>query len=102
MKLIYGWFRYWARWLPSAREKGRVGGMTYQAYLDNIEAQTGKTPEDFLAAAKERGMVGPDVKVMEIVNWLKKDYGLGHGHAMAIVLSFRIAGAIPPAPGKKK
>lgn len=76
--------------------------MSYQAYLDNIQAKTGLTPQDFLAAAKEKGMVGPDVKVMAIVDWLKNDYGLGHGHAMAIVLSFRMAGAIPPAPEKKK
>lgn len=76
--------------------------MSFQAYIDNIYAKTGKTPEDFLASAKAKGLVGPDVKVMQIVDWLKKDYGLGHGHAMAIVLTFRIAGAIPPAPSKKK
>ena len=70
--------------------------MSFQAYIDNIYAKTGKTPEDFLKVAEAKGMVGPDVKVMEIVNWLKKDYGLGHGHAMAIVLTFRNAGAIPP------
>lgn len=76
--------------------------MSFQAYIDNIKAKTGKTPADFLEAAKAKGMVGPDVKVMQIVDWLKKDYGLGHGHAMAIVLTFRIVGAIPPAPSKKK
>ncbi len=75
--------------------------MSFQAYLDNIYAKTGMKPEDFLKAAKAKGMVGPDVKVMKIVEWLKSEYGLGHGHAMAIVLSFRIAGAIPPAPSKK-
>ena len=74
--------------------------MSFQAYIDNIHAQTGKAPEDFLKDAKVAGMVGPDVKVMEIVKWLKTQYGLGHGHAMAIVLTFRNAGAIPPV--KKK
>lgn len=69
--------------------------MSFQAYIDNIYAKTGKTPEDFLKAAKAKGMVGPDVKVMQIVNWLKADYELGHGHAMAIVLTFKKAGAIP-------
>jgi hypothetical protein len=76
--------------------------MSFQAYIDNIQKQTGKTPEGFLNAAKAKGMVGPDVKVMQIVDWLKKDYGLGRGHAMAIVLTFRMAGAIPPAPSKSK
>jgi len=41
-------------------------------------------------------MVGSDVKVMEIVKWLQAEYGLGYGHAMAIVLTFRNAGAVPP------
>ena len=29
------------------------------------------------------------VKTSEIVTWLKNDYGLGRGHAMAIVLTFQ-------------
>lgn len=75
--------------------------MSFQAYIDNIKTKTGRTPEDFLADAKAKGMVAPDVKVMQLVDWLKKDYGLGHGHAMAIVLTFRNAGAIPAAPTKR-
>jgi len=76
--------------------------MSFQAYIDNIYAKTGKTPEDFLAEAKIKGKVGPYVKVMDIVNWLKSDYGLGHGHAMAIVLTLRNAGAVPSAASKGK
>lgn len=60
--------------------------MTYQAYLDNIQAKTGKTPEDFKALAQKKGFLKPGVKAGEIVSWLKQDFGLGHGHAMAIVL----------------
>ncbi len=26
---------------------------------------------------------------MEVVNWLKKEHGLGHGHAMAIYTAFK-------------
>ncbi|MGP8216950.1 MAG: DUF4287 domain-containing protein [Bacteroidia bacterium] len=58
--------------------------MSFQAYIDNIKAKTGKTPEDFKKLAGERGLLKPGVKAMEIVNWLKKDFNLGHGHAMAI------------------
>lgn len=54
--------------------------MTFQAYLDNIKAKTGKTPEDFRAEARERGIV----KYGDLMAWLKSDYGLGHGHANAI------------------
>jgi hypothetical protein len=58
--------------------------MTFQAYLDNIEAKTGKTPADFKALAKKKNLLEPGVKAGEIVAWLKKDFALGHGHAMAI------------------
>jgi hypothetical protein len=58
--------------------------MSFQAYLDNIETKTGKTPNDFIVLAKEKGF-GSNTKAGEIVSWLKADFGLGHGHAMAIV-----------------
>lgn len=65
--------------------------MSFQAYLDTIKAKTGKTPEDFLELAKKKGLLEPGVKPMQIVNWLKSDFGLGYGHAMAIVNIFRHA-----------
>jgi hypothetical protein len=58
--------------------------MSFQAYLDNIEKKTGKTPNDFILLAKEKGF-GSDTKSSEIVSWLKNEYQLGHGHAMALV-----------------
>jgi hypothetical protein len=57
--------------------------MSFQAYLDNVEAKTGKTPNDFIAMARGKGF-GPDTKTGEIVAWLKADFELGHGHAMAV------------------
>ncbi len=65
--------------------------MTLKAYYDNIKAQTGKTPEDFRALAEKKGLLKAGVKTGEIVAWLKKDYALGRGHAMALVLSFQQA-----------
>ncbi len=59
--------------------------MSFQAYLDNIEEKTGKTPNQFIALAKKKGFDNPDTKAGTIVAWLKKDFGLGHGHAMALV-----------------
>jgi hypothetical protein len=58
--------------------------MTFQAYIDNIKKKTGKSPEDFKAIAKEKGLLKPEVKAGEIVTWLNEDFGLGRGHAMAI------------------
>ena len=59
--------------------------MSFQAYLDNIEAKTGLTPRQFIELAHERGYDDPAVKAGVIVDWLKEDYDLGRGHAMALV-----------------
>ena len=63
--------------------------MSFQAYIDNIKAKTGKTPADFKKLAKEKGLLKPGVKATEIVNWLKQDFDLGRGHAMAISATFK-------------
>ena len=64
--------------------------MSFQAYLDNIQAKTGKTPAQFRAWGRDRGFgdgngLGPGVKAGAIVAALKDEFALGHGHAMAIV-----------------
>jgi hypothetical protein len=63
--------------------------MSFQAYLDNIEAKTGKSAADFKKLAAQKGFtvdgkLKPDVKAGQIVQWLKDDFDLGRGHAMAI------------------
>ena len=64
--------------------------MSFQAYIDNIKAKTGKSPTDFKQLAIKKGWMSgdklrPEIKAGEVVTWLKEDFGLGHGHAMAIV-----------------
>lgn len=54
--------------------------MSFQAYLDNIEEKTGKTPNDFIVEAKKKRLT----QSKDIIAWLKNDYGLGLGHARAI------------------
>jgi hypothetical protein len=68
--------------------------MSFQAYLDNIKTKTGKTPDDFKKLAEkkgfmQKGILNPATKATEITDWLKKDFELGHGHAMAIYASFK-------------
>lgn len=68
--------------------------MSFQAYMDNIKAKTGKTPADFKALAEEKGFIvngklNPAIKATEITNWLKEEFELGHGHAMAIYATFK-------------
>lgn len=59
--------------------------MSFQAYLDNVEEKTGKTPNDFIAEAKKKNLT----EFKDIIVWLKKDYGLGVGHARAIAYVIR-------------
>ncbi len=59
--------------------------MSFQAYLDNIETKTGTTPNEFIALAREKGYDDPTTKTGTIVTWLKEDFDLGRGHAMALV-----------------
>jgi hypothetical protein len=63
--------------------------MSFQAYLDNIKAKTGKGADDFRKLAEkkkftERGRLRRGVKAGEIVKWLEDEFELGRGHAMAI------------------
>ena len=67
--------------------------MTYKAYMDNIYAKTGKTPEDYRKTAQEKGLS----KYGDLLKWLKSDCGLGHGHANAMILYIQ-----NPELGKKK
>ena len=66
--------------------------MTFQAYLDNIQKKTGVTPSEWVELAREKGFLAPGTKATPIVDWLKADYALGHGHAMAIVKLLRESG----------
>ena len=68
--------------------------MSFQAYISNIKAKTGKSPEDFKKLAEKKGFLKddklvPSVKATEITNWLKEEFELGQGHAMAIYATFK-------------
>jgi hypothetical protein len=56
--------------------------MSYQAYLDALEAKTGRTPQQLLDEAADRGY-SPTTRAAEVLAWLAADYGVGRGHAMA-------------------
>jgi hypothetical protein len=63
--------------------------MSFQGYLKTIRQKTGKEPADFRKLADDKGFtingkIKPEVKAGEIVQWLKEDYDLGQGHAMAV------------------
>lgn len=64
--------------------------MSFQAYLDNVEAKTGKSADDLKTLAIGKGLadangLAPGIKPGAVIDWLKADFELGHGHAMSIV-----------------
>ena len=68
--------------------------MSFQTYINNIRTKTGKTPADFKILAEKKGFIideklNPKTKATEITNWLKEEFELGHGHAMAIYALFK-------------
>ena len=75
--------------------------MSFQAYLDNIKAKTGKPPAQLRTLAAKAGVYSPDMKASELVTWLKKEFNLGQGHSMAIWKVFKDEGWVR-SPTQKK
>ena len=46
--------------------------MSFQAYLDQIDAKAGNTPAEFVAMAKSKGFDAPNTKSGTIIQWLKE------------------------------
>jgi hypothetical protein len=51
------------------------------SYFPSIEKKYGQPVSHWIKLVQGQ----KDMKHMELVNWLKSDHGLGHGHANAIV-----------------
>jgi hypothetical protein len=68
--------------------------MSFRSYIDNIKTKTRKSPEDFKKLAEEKGFmvegeIPKSIKATQITNWLKEEFELGRGHAMAIFASLK-------------
>lgn len=62
-----------------ASEAEKVKGPA--SYFPSIEKKYGRPIGHWLDLVASK----PELRHMEIVNWLKAEHGLGHGHANAIV-----------------
>ncbi|MBB1256121.1 DUF4287 domain-containing protein [Streptomyces alkaliterrae] len=51
------------------------------SYFPSIEKKYGRPVDEWLEVIRS----SPLTKHMELVNWLKEEHGLGHGHANALV-----------------
>ncbi|MDO9486567.1 MAG: DUF4287 domain-containing protein [Actinomycetota bacterium] len=56
-----------------------------KSYFPSIEAKYGK-PMDYWMTQLDSVQ---DKKHMDQVNWLKSEFGMGHGHANAVVAVYR-------------
>ena len=63
--------------------------MTFQAYLNNIEKQTGVAAEDMVKKAVKLGLTKPGAKSRPAIDWLMAEYGLSNAYAMAIIRLLR-------------
>lgn len=59
------------------------------SYFPSIERTYGRPVEEWLDLVRHH----PSDTHMEVVNWLKAEHGLGHGHANAIVAHVRAQAA---------
>lgn len=71
--------------IGAAQGPDKGARMSFQGYLDTIKDKTGLGPDDFRTLAASKGLDDPNLKASAIIEWLAADYGLGRGHAMAIV-----------------
>jgi hypothetical protein len=79
--------------------------MTYKAYMQNIEAKTGKTPEDLWKIANKMGFIKEGKIVAthaQLLGWLKSDVGLGHVHANMVIVYLRLRTNDPKVSEKMK
>lgn len=67
--------------------------MSFEARRDNTGTRTGIGPAEFERLARARGY-SPATKATEVTDWLKAEYGLGRGHAMAIVRLLKERGVL--------
>ncbi len=66
--------------------------------MQNIQAETGKTPADFWNLAVEKGFIKDGkiaAKHADMLKWLKTDLALGHVRANFIILYFRLRAGDP-------
>ena len=67
---------------PKESPSGKVSGPA--SYFPSIERTYGRP----IAEWKELIRANPLERHMDLVNWLKTEHGMGHGHANAIVAYF--------------
>lgn len=68
--------------------------MSFEAYMRNIETQTGVSPEQMVRLAVEKGLTGPGKKSRPAIDWLMTEYKLSNAYAMAVIRLMRNKGLL--------
>ena len=80
--------------------------MTFNAYMENIQAETGKTPDEFWKLANKKGFVKKGkvvAKYVDMMKWLKSSQmGLGHVRASFMVMYLRLRAKDPTVSTRMK
>lgn len=73
--------------------------MTFKAYMENIQAKSGKAPDEFWKLANKKGFVKRGKVVAKhagMLKWLKSsEIDLGHVHANFVILYLRLRAKDP-------
>lgn len=58
--------------------------MDYDTYMAGVTTKTGKTPYEIRDIMVEKGFTAKGTSASMVKEYLAKEYGIGHGHAMGI------------------
>jgi hypothetical protein len=79
--------------------------MSFKAYIENVEAKSGKTRDELFRIAQQKGFIISGKIVAEhkqLLKWLKGDVGLGHVHANFVIGYLRLRTHDPKVSEKLK
>jgi hypothetical protein len=67
--------------------------MSFKAYMENVEAKSGKSHDELYRIASDKGFIADDKIIAthkQLLEWLKSDIGLGHVHANFVIAYLRL------------
>ena len=79
--------------------------MSFKAYMENVEAKSGKSRKELYRTVSEKGFIVEGKTVAahkKLLEWLKSDIGLGHVHANFVIAYLRLRTREPKISEKMK
>jgi len=79
--------------------------MSFKAYMENVEAKSGKSRDELYRIASEKGFIVEGKTVVahkKLLEWLKSNIGLGHVYANFVIAYLRLRTREPKISEKMK